>query len=130
MNGPIKRGAFIAWSLAFSAALQSDASAQSSVSTYGVADAALVYSSNQNGHSNTYMRSGNLAASQLGFKGTEDLGGGTQALFLLENGFEADTGATGLYQYRPQAQLLGRTRRCGHACFEHRSPESQLRPRV
>lgn len=69
------------------------AAAQTSLNIYGVVDLALVYSSNQNGASNTYMRSGNLAASRLGFKGSEDLGGGSQALFVLENGFDADTGA-------------------------------------
>jgi predicted porin len=83
----------MACTLTFSVGAWSNASAQSVVSLYGVVDVALVYSSNQNGDSNTYMRSGNLAASKLGFKGTVNLGGGTQALFLLENGFESDTGA-------------------------------------
>ena len=68
------------------------AAAQTEVTLYGVVDAALVYSSNQNGHSETYMRSGNLAASRLGFRGTEELGGGTRALFQIEHGFETDTG--------------------------------------
>lgn len=71
----------------------SGAAAQTSLTLYGTVDLALVYSSNQGGSSNTYMRSGNLAASKLGFKGNEDLGSDTQALFVLENGFEADTGA-------------------------------------
>src|SRR5450830_1926687 len=31
--------------------------------------------------------------SRIGFKGVEDLGGGLRALFTLENGFNADTGA-------------------------------------
>ncbi len=31
-------------------------------------------------------------ASRLGFKGTEDLGGGLKAFFLIEHGFNADTG--------------------------------------
>lgn len=70
-----------------------DAAAQSNVTIYGTVDTALVYTSNQKGASNTYLRTGNLAASKLGFKGTEDLGGGTQALFLLENGFDTNTGA-------------------------------------
>ncbi|MGC8000522.1 porin, partial [Salmonella enterica] len=45
------------------------------------------------GASNTYMNSGALNASKLGVMGSEDLGGGTSALFRLENGFNADTGA-------------------------------------
>lgn len=65
---------------------------QSSTTIYGVADAALVYSSNQGGGSNTYMRSGNLASNRLGFKGTEDLGNGNQALYVLEAGFNLDDG--------------------------------------
>ncbi|WP_443113557.1 porin [Herbaspirillum seropedicae] len=67
--------------------------AQSSVTLYGTVDLGLAYSSNQGGASNTYMNSGALAASKLGLTGTEDLGGGNMALFRLENGFNADTGA-------------------------------------
>ena len=33
--------------------------------------------------------------SRLGFKGTEDLGGGLQAMFVLESGFAVDTGGMG-----------------------------------
>lgn len=33
------------------------------------------------------------ASSRIGFKGTEDLGGGLKASFLLEHGFNVDTGA-------------------------------------
>lgn len=69
-----------------------DALAQSSVSIYGIVDAATAYSSNQNGNSNIFMRSGNMAGSRIGFKGTEDLGDGLQALFILESGYETDTG--------------------------------------
>jgi predicted porin len=68
------------------------AAQQNSMTIYGVVDAALVYANNQNGQSNTYMRSGNQASSRLGFKGTEDLGGGTQALYVLEAGFNLDDG--------------------------------------
>ena len=67
--------------------------AQSNVSIYGVVDAATAYTSNQGGNSNTYMRSGSLSASKIGFQGVEDLGGNLKALFLLESGFESDTGA-------------------------------------
>lgn len=69
------------------------AQAQNALNIYGIVDAALTYSSNQNGASNVYVRSGNLAASRIGFKGTEDLGQGLQALFQLESGYEVDTGA-------------------------------------
>ncbi|AIY39979.1 Outer membrane porin protein 32 precursor; putative 3-hydroxyphenylpropionic acid porine [Collimonas arenae] len=69
------------------------AQAQTSVTIYGTADAAIVYSSNQRGNSNTYMNSGNLNASKLGFMGSEDLGGGSKAIFTLEQGFSINTGA-------------------------------------
>lgn len=68
------------------------ASAQTSVTLYGVVDNAFAYSSNQGGHSNTYINSGALLASKFGLYGTEDLGGGNLALFRLESGFNADTG--------------------------------------
>ncbi|AMP08511.1 gram-negative porin family protein [Collimonas arenae] len=67
--------------------------AQTSVTIYGTADAAIVYSSNQRGNSNTYMNSGNLNASKLGFTGGEDLGGGSKAIFTLEQGFSLNNGA-------------------------------------
>ncbi|MFX5777034.1 porin, partial [Acinetobacter baumannii] len=41
------------------------------------------------------VESGSLSSSRIGFKGVEDLGGGLKALFVLENGFNADTGGMG-----------------------------------
>ncbi|KXV16868.1 porin [Caballeronia megalochromosomata] len=69
------------------------ASAQSSVTLYGVVDNAFAYVSDQRGHSNIYMSQGNLQASKFGFVGAEDLGGGTKAIFRLESGFNSLTGA-------------------------------------
>lgn len=89
MKNPCMRAA----ALAATALLCANVCAQSNVTIYGVVDEAAAYASNQDGHSNTYMRSGSLSASKIGFQGTEDLGGDLQALFLLESGFEADTGA-------------------------------------
>ena len=89
MNTPCMR----AVALAASAFVCANVCAQSNLTIYGVVDEAAAYASNQGGHSNTYMRSGSLSASKIGFQGTEDLGGDLQALFLLESGFEADTGA-------------------------------------
>jgi len=40
----------------------------------------------------TMLQSGLSAGSGIGFKGTEDLGGGWKALFRLEHGFRADRG--------------------------------------
>jgi predicted porin len=66
--------------------------AQTSVTIYGTADAAIVHSSNQRGNPNTYMNSGNLNASKLGFSGSEDLGSGGKAIFTLEQGFSINNG--------------------------------------
>ena len=81
-----------AGSLLLAGTCGSAAAQQSSMTIYGVVDAALAYSNNQNGKSLTYMRSGNQASSRLGFKGVEDLGGGNQALYVLEAGFNLDDG--------------------------------------
>ena len=89
MKNPCMRAA----ALAATTLICANVCAQSNVTIYGVVDEAAAYASNQNGNSNTYMRSGSLSASKIGFQGTEDLGGDLQALFLLESGFEADTGA-------------------------------------
>ncbi|NUU01570.1 porin [Herbaspirillum robiniae] len=68
--------------------------AQSSVTVYGLIDAGVTYNSKvgaANG-SRFSVDSGDQAASRIGFKGSEDLGGGLSAIFNLENGFAADTG--------------------------------------
>ncbi|UVS98071.1 porin [Burkholderia glumae] len=74
-------------------AMSGAAAAQSSVSLYGVVDNAFAYSSNQGGHSNFYLSQGNLQASKFGLLGSEDLGGGSRAIFRLESGFNSLTGA-------------------------------------
>lgn len=68
--------------------------AQSNVAVYGVVDLALVRESGGSINS-TKITSGVESGSRLGFKGSEDLGNGVSAIFLLENGFQADTGAMG-----------------------------------
>ncbi|HTH74658.1 MAG TPA: porin [Trinickia sp.] len=67
--------------------------AQSSVTLYGAVDDAVTYVNNQRGSSNVYLRQGNLYASKFGLQGKEDLGGGTLAIFDLQNGFDLNTGA-------------------------------------
>jgi len=70
------------------------AAAQSNLLVYGIVDMALVRESGGTA-SLTKVTSGVESGSRLGFKGTEDLGGGMAAVFLLESGFQADTGAMG-----------------------------------
>jgi len=57
------------------------------------------------------LDSGIDAGNRLGFKGTEDLGNGLKAVFLLEQGFQTDTGFSGqsgrLYGRQAYAGLSG-----------------------
>ncbi|NRR33964.1 porin [Oxalobacteraceae bacterium] len=75
-------------------ALAGTATAQTSVSVYGIVDMALVRESG-GAASATKLTSGVESGSRLGFKGSEDLGNGLSALFLLESGFQVDTGVMG-----------------------------------
>lgn len=69
--------------------------AQSSVTIYGVADAGLVVDKDAVGDRLTRVASGVASGSRIGFKGKEDLGNGLSALFVLESGFNIDTGTSG-----------------------------------
>ena len=71
------------------------AMAQSSVTIYGVADAGLVVDKDATGNRLTRVASGVASGSRIGFKGKEDLGNGLSALFVLESGFNIDTGTSG-----------------------------------
>jgi predicted porin len=73
--------------------------AQSTVTLYGVVDDSITYQSSQTslgsttgGRSNVKMASGVWLGDRFGFKGAEDLGGGTKAIFQLESGFNIATG--------------------------------------
>lgn len=68
------------------------AHAQSSVTLYGVIDTALVYANNSGGKSLYEMNSSNVLGNRWGLRGSEDLGSGLKAVFLLENGFASNTG--------------------------------------
>lgn len=72
------------------------AAAQSSVAVYGVVDAGLTWESERHrAGSSTSLVSGGNSASRLGFRGSEELGQGWKALFVLESGFSLDDGALG-----------------------------------
>jgi predicted porin len=79
--------------LAVLAAFAGTASAQTNVTMYGVLDMALQHE-NDGVNSTTALDSGIQSGSRLGFKGTEDLGGGLKANFDLEAGVNADTGTS------------------------------------
>ncbi|MBN3756737.1 porin [Paraburkholderia sp. Tr-20389] len=83
-----------------SAAAAGTAHAQSSVTLYGVIDAGISYanhSKNAAGGTDKIFKydDGVAQGSRWDLRGTEDLGGGLKALFVLESGFNSGTGASG-----------------------------------
>jgi predicted porin len=75
-------------------AASSAACAQSSVTMFGVVDSAITHTQGSGPHSSSkwQLADGGWRASRLGFRGTEDLGGGLAANFWIEMGFRADDG--------------------------------------
>jgi predicted porin len=67
------------------------ASAQSSVTMFGIVDAAYAHGSGSTSD-RSQLASGANNSSRLGFRGTEDLGGGLSAGFWLEAQFNTDNG--------------------------------------
>lgn len=65
--------------------------AQSSVTLFGTVDEAVTYIRGDENWSG--LQSGGNTDSHIGFRGTEDLGGGLKAQFWLEAGILADTGS-------------------------------------
>ncbi|RJG07177.1 porin [Noviherbaspirillum cavernae] len=82
--------------LAVLGAFAASAHAQSSVTVYGSFDGGVRYVNNVNaaGDDRTSVSSnGTFNSNRLGFRGVEDLGGGLNARFTLESGFNTGTGA-------------------------------------
>lgn len=69
------------------------AAAQSNVTFYGLIDSGLSYVDNGDAGATLRQQSGVSQGSRWGFTGSEDLGGGNQANFVLEGGIFNDTGA-------------------------------------
>lgn len=73
------------------------AHAQSSVTLYGIIDTGVEYLTNATPQGGSVTRMSQLTGGDLpsrwGLTGKEDLGGGLAAVFTLENGFNASTGA-------------------------------------
>jgi len=80
--------------------------AQTNVTIYGLVDYGYSYRFDSRGfdaaftqipnaqrpNSSSQLNAGQQSGNRLGFKGTEDLGNGLKAVFLLEQGFNLDTG--------------------------------------
>ena len=88
---------------AISVLAASNALAQSSVTIYGRLNLSAEQQKNVNavGSQSVLQNS----ASRIGFKGTEDLGGGLKANFILESGFSADTGAAAASFFGRQSEV-------------------------
>ena len=98
------------------------ASAQSSVTLFGIVDAGISYFENENyagtSASQTQLRNSGYNSSRIGFRGTEDLGGGLAASFWLEAALGNDDGTAGagtlssassqLFNRRSTVSLSGR----------------------
>lgn len=79
----------------FAVCAAAGAHAQSSVQIYGVLDLGVGTYRDAGGGRSAQVASGKMTTSYLGFKGTEDLGGGLQAFFALESHLRLDTGEPG-----------------------------------
>lgn len=86
--------------MALTAFACSGASAQSSLTMYGILD--LSFGSFENSYNGsgdsprlTQVESGKMTTSFIGFRGVEDLGGGLKAVFSLESFLRMDSGASG-----------------------------------
>ncbi|PRF64452.1 porin [Burkholderia multivorans] len=86
------------WVAAGCCVLSATAYAQSSVTLYGIIDTGVEFVSHANAKGDSLVRMPGITgeyASRWGLRGTEDLGGGLKALFVLENGFNPRAGDMG-----------------------------------
>ncbi|MGU7775714.1 porin [Burkholderia sp. MR1-5-21] len=70
------------------------AHAQSTVTLYGLIDTGISYTNNIKGGSAWQESNGKLGGSRWGILGKEDLGGGLNAIFTLESGFNSANGTS------------------------------------
>ncbi|MCU6433152.1 porin [Undibacterium sp. Jales W-56] len=80
------------------------ASAQNAVTVYGVMDLGMSVDQGGINGASTRLTSGMATQSRWGVRGTEDLGQGNSAFFVLEGGLHADTGGS-----TQNGNLFGRT---------------------
>jgi len=73
-------------------AVGAQAAAQSTVTLFGVLDNDLTYGKGSVSSAKG-IGTGGLAGSRIGVRGVEDLGDGLRAVFVVEHGFNSDTGA-------------------------------------
>ncbi len=100
--------------LAVAGLMSGAAFAQTNVTIYGVADAGYMHLSASGKGSQNDIDASGLSGSRLGFKGTEDLGNGNKALFVLEyslaNDNNSGVGSTSAWSgTAARQQLVGMT---------------------
>jgi predicted porin len=88
------------------AALSGSAAAQSSVTIFGVVDLAARVVSNDDRQ--VQLVSVGDRTSRLGFRGTEDLGGGLSAGYWMEAELKPDTGESSLFNRQSTVSLVSR----------------------
>ena len=82
------------------------ASAQSSVTLFGIVDAAISrYDAGGSNDAITKLTNSGYNSSRLGFRGTEDLGGGNSASFWLEGALTNDDGTVGKFDFRRRSTV-------------------------
>lgn len=74
------------------AVVGTNALAQTNVTMYGLLDTGLIRETGGAGGNVTKLSNGGQNGSRLGFRGTEDLGDGKSAVFVLESGFDVGNG--------------------------------------
>lgn len=95
---PMKNTTRIPAALAVALAACSAVQAQSAVTIYGLVDAGVTWTNHlksASGGSLWALDTGVAQGNRFGLRGSEDLGGGLRASFVLENGFSLDTGTLG-----------------------------------
>lgn len=81
------------------------ASAQSSVTLFGILDATVSSQRVSGGQKSTVLTSGGYNSSRLGFRGTEDLGGGQSASFWLEGALSTNDGTSAGLTFRRRSTV-------------------------
>lgn len=89
----------------------SGATLAADVTLYGVIDTGFTYQHTEGGDDSFAMTSGSYAGPRFGFKGTEALGDNLTLGFILEAGFNSDTGVQGedgkIFNRESQVSLSG-----------------------
>jgi predicted porin len=95
------------------------ASAQSTVTLFGVVDVSAMSVSNGSAKTTKTLAQDGVNSSRIGFRGVEDLGGGLRAGFHIEGAFGPDTGCGG-------SGTLGTPSTCAGQTWQRRSTASLI----